>query len=110
MAVESQVLDLENKHIFIGEQEGSELMRVSIFNYDREFYYVSTRDPQQALDEVVDYLEAREETGHFYSMEEAEQLEKEDGMEFLTAGNHCWQLDPEHTQVEEWMRKLEFFI
>lgn len=73
---------------------------IALNNYEAVFYYVWTDSgEQEALDILVDYLEERGETGYFYDQQEADMMEKFDGMQFITAGNHCHKLDAEHTQI-----------
>lgn len=78
-----------------------QLFEVSLHNYDNEVFHVNAFDPQEALDEVVDYMEAQDMLGLFYEDNgEVEELEEE-GWEFITAGNHCYYLDAEHTHIRE---------
>lgn len=71
--------------------------RVSLHNYDETYYFVQANCPQDALDELVDYLQHEGQFGFFYTDAEWHDSEKGEG---IVAGNQGWYLDPEHTHLE----------
>ena len=76
--------------------------KVSVHNYDNQWYGVYANCEQDALDEVVDYLESQGKTGVFYTHEEVIECEKDGYVDmFITAGNHCHNLNAEHVQIHQ---------
>ena len=76
--------------------------KVSIYNYDEKWFGVYASCEQSALDCVVDYLESQGKIGMFYTLEEVIECEKDGYVDmFITAGNHCHNLDAEHVQIQQ---------
>ena len=74
--------------------------RISLNNYNSEFYSVYGMHEQDALDTLVDYLEEKGYMGYFVT--------DEDGIEHTTtAGNHCLQLEAEHVSIQEIKKELK---
>ena len=80
------------------EQYDGKSFVVSLNNYSPFDYLAFAACEQDALDIVVDWLEGEGATGDFLDELEIKEHES-NGLELITAGNHCHQLLPEHTHV-----------
>lgn len=74
--------------------------KISLHNYDNEWFYVYASHEQDALDVLVDHLEKKRLTGFFLEKEDREEHLEDEGY-YIVAGNHCLYLDPEHTHIEQ---------
>ena len=81
--------------------EGEKKFRVSLNNYDNEWFVVYADYEQEALDLVVDFCESKNWTGHFIDREVYEVMDEDERDLCVIAGNHGWFLDSEHTHIEE---------
>ena len=87
------------------------LYKVSLHNYDNEYFYVMADSEDEALEILVGSLADNEETGHLYTLNEIEKdfSEEEiennfiyiDCSEHTSSEEHIFYLDAEHTNIEQ---------
>lgn len=80
---------------------------ISLNNYNNHEYIVYASHEQEALDKLIDWLEEEEELEGFVMSEMEVDQANDEGVEYITAGNHCYPLSSEHTQMTSIKERLK---
>jgi hypothetical protein len=93
--------------IFAGEKVlvstpsyGEGTYRVSLDNYNDEWFIVGAYTEQEALDKVIDFCEEKGHKGCYWTQEEVDDFEMNEDY-FVIAGNSCLYVNSEHLQIKK---------